>query len=66
MTDPILRDFPERFESERLLIRAPHPGHGAEIREGPIAAERVGGNAESAGRYGIRKTRWASLRNLDR
>jgi RimJ/RimL family protein N-acetyltransferase len=31
MTDPILRDFPEQFESERLLIRAPLPGDGAEI-----------------------------------
>ena len=31
MTDPILRDFPEQFESERLLIRAPFPGDGAEI-----------------------------------
>ena len=31
MTDPILRDFPESFESERLLIRAPLPGDGAPI-----------------------------------
>ncbi len=31
MTDPILRDFPERFESERLLIRGPLPGDGAEV-----------------------------------
>ncbi|MCZ6675711.1 MAG: GNAT family N-acetyltransferase [Candidatus Poribacteria bacterium] len=28
--DPILIDFPESFESERLTIRAPHPGDGAE------------------------------------
>jgi len=31
MTDPILRDFPERFESERLLIRAPLPRDGANV-----------------------------------
>jgi RimJ/RimL family protein N-acetyltransferase len=31
MTDPLLRDFPDRFESERLLIRAPQPGDGVEI-----------------------------------
>ncbi|HUF07376.1 MAG TPA: GNAT family N-acetyltransferase [Candidatus Binatia bacterium] len=31
MTDPILRDFPDRFLSERLLIRAPLPGDGAEV-----------------------------------
>ncbi|MEL7675288.1 MAG: GNAT family protein [Chloroflexota bacterium] len=27
--NPILRDFPDRFETERLLIRAPRPGDGA-------------------------------------
>jgi ribosomal-protein-serine acetyltransferase len=31
MTDPILRDFPEQFESERLLIRAPLPGDGTDV-----------------------------------
>jgi RimJ/RimL family protein N-acetyltransferase len=31
MTEPILRDFSERFESERLLIRSPLPGDGAEV-----------------------------------
>jgi RimJ/RimL family protein N-acetyltransferase len=30
MTVPILRDFPESFQSERLIIRAPRPGDGAE------------------------------------
>jgi RimJ/RimL family protein N-acetyltransferase len=30
MTVPILRDIPESFETERLLIRAPRPGDGAE------------------------------------
>jgi hypothetical protein len=30
MTVPILRDVPESFESERLIIRAPRPGDGAE------------------------------------
>lgn len=28
---PILRDFPEEFETERLTIRAPRPGDGAEM-----------------------------------
>ncbi len=31
MTEPILRDVPDRFESERLLIRMPLPGDGAEV-----------------------------------
>lgn len=31
MNDPILRDFPEQFESERLLIRAPLAGDGADV-----------------------------------
>jgi RimJ/RimL family protein N-acetyltransferase len=31
MTGPIMRDFPDRFESERLLLRAPLPGDGAEV-----------------------------------
>lgn len=29
--NPILRDFPEQIETERLLIRAPLPGDGAEM-----------------------------------
>jgi RimJ/RimL family protein N-acetyltransferase len=28
---PILRDFPDSFETERLLIRSPMPGDGAEV-----------------------------------
>ena len=32
-TSPILRDFPDAFESERLLIRAPRPGDGAAVQE---------------------------------
>jgi RimJ/RimL family protein N-acetyltransferase len=28
---PILLDFPDHFETERLLIRSPRPGDGAEI-----------------------------------
>ncbi len=31
MTDPILQDVPERFESDRLLIRTPLPGDGVEL-----------------------------------
>ena len=30
-TPPILREFPDRFESDRLLIRAPRPGDGAAV-----------------------------------
>ncbi|MDP9475516.1 MAG: GNAT family N-acetyltransferase [Actinomycetota bacterium] len=30
MRPPILKDFPESFETERLLIRAPRPGDGPE------------------------------------
>jgi RimJ/RimL family protein N-acetyltransferase len=33
MTPPILRDIPERFESARLLIRAPSPGDGRVLQE---------------------------------
>jgi hypothetical protein len=28
---PILRDFPDSFETERLLIRSPMPGDGAGV-----------------------------------
>jgi len=28
---PILREVPDRFESERLLIRAPLPGDGPDV-----------------------------------
>ncbi len=31
MTDPILRDVPDAFETERLLLRAPRPGDGPEL-----------------------------------
>jgi RimJ/RimL family protein N-acetyltransferase len=31
MRPPILRDFPDAFETERLLIRSPFPGDGAEV-----------------------------------
>lgn len=30
---PILRDFPDAFESERLLIRSPRPGDGLALNE---------------------------------
>lgn len=33
-TPPILRDFPDEFTSERLLIRAPRAGDGAAVHEG--------------------------------
>lgn len=31
MTDPLLIDFPDRFETERMLIRCPLPGDGEEV-----------------------------------
>jgi RimJ/RimL family protein N-acetyltransferase len=31
MRPPILKDFPERFETKRLLIRSPLPGDGPEM-----------------------------------
>jgi RimJ/RimL family protein N-acetyltransferase len=31
MKPPILRDFPESFETQRLLIRSPRPGDGPEM-----------------------------------
>jgi hypothetical protein len=31
MKPPILMDFPESFETERLLIRSPLPGDGHEL-----------------------------------
>lgn len=33
MTTTIIQQFPESFESERLLIRVPHPGDGVIIHE---------------------------------
>ncbi len=39
MTAPILRDFPHRFESERLLIRCPLPGDGAQLRGRVLEAQ---------------------------
>jgi RimJ/RimL family protein N-acetyltransferase len=33
MLSPILRDFPDSFETERLLIRSPRPGEGAQAYE---------------------------------
>jgi len=32
-TDPILLDFPDQFETERLVIRAPRPGDGRRVNE---------------------------------
>ena len=31
--DPILLDFPDSFETERLLIRSPRPGDGGSLRD---------------------------------
>jgi RimJ/RimL family protein N-acetyltransferase len=32
--DPILKDFPEQFTTERLIIRMPRPGDGKAVYEG--------------------------------
>ena len=37
---PILKDFPDAFETERLLIRSPLPGDGAEVYAA-VAESRV-------------------------
>ncbi|MCB9451270.1 MAG: GNAT family N-acetyltransferase [Anaerolineaceae bacterium] len=34
--NPLLLDFPDSFETERLLIRAPHPGDGRAVNEAVI------------------------------
>ncbi len=34
--DPLLLDFSDRFESERLLLRAPRPGDGQTVYEGVV------------------------------
>jgi RimJ/RimL family protein N-acetyltransferase len=36
MISPILRDFPDAFETERLLIRSPLPGDSAELNAAVI------------------------------
>jgi len=33
MTDPILIDFPDTIETERLIIRSPRPGDGAAVHQ---------------------------------
>ena len=39
MTDPILRDFPYSFETERLLIRGPLPGDGKMVRAAVLESQ---------------------------
>jgi RimJ/RimL family protein N-acetyltransferase len=36
VTTPILRDFPDAFETERLLIRSPMPGDGVALNEAVV------------------------------
>ncbi|GAB4572687.1 MAG: GNAT family N-acetyltransferase [Anaerolineae bacterium] len=36
--NPILRDFPDSFETERLIIRAPRPGDGPALYEAVIGS----------------------------
>ena len=33
VADPVLLDFPDTFESSRLIIRAPRPGDGRRLHE---------------------------------
>ncbi|WP_152392403.1 GNAT family N-acetyltransferase [Paenibacillus guangzhouensis] len=35
---PILLDFPDRFETERLLVRSPQPGDGRAVYEAIVAS----------------------------
>ena len=35
-TNPLLRDFPEQFETERLLIRCPRAGDGAMVHAAAV------------------------------
>ncbi len=37
--NPILLDIPDEFETERLLIRGPHPGDGAAIHAAIVESE---------------------------
>ncbi len=39
MSDPILREFPYSFETERLLIRGPLPGDGRELRTAVLESQ---------------------------
>lgn len=39
MSDPILRDFPYSFETERLLIRGPLPGDGKGVRTAVLESQ---------------------------
>jgi RimJ/RimL family protein N-acetyltransferase len=36
---PIIRDFPNSFETERLLIRSPLPGDGSQVREAVLESQ---------------------------
>jgi len=38
MTAPILLDFPDHIVTERLLVRAPRPGDGAQVHEACVAS----------------------------
>jgi RimJ/RimL family protein N-acetyltransferase len=39
MSDPILRDFPYSFETERLIIRGPLPGDGKRVRTAVLESQ---------------------------
>jgi RimJ/RimL family protein N-acetyltransferase len=39
MSDPILRDFPYSFETERLIIRGPLPGDGKMVRAAVLESQ---------------------------
>ncbi len=53
---PILQEFPDRFESERLLIRAPQPGDGAEVHAAiSESLDELCGAPGTTGDHGIRE-----------
>lgn len=74
--NPILRDFPERFETERLLIRAPLPGDGAEMNRAlheswaelqpwmPWAQGKIPSEAESEARLREARARFLTREDL--
>ena len=48
--EPILLDFPNSFETERLTIRAPRSGDGPEI-DAPVSAFAFGGRRTASAAY---------------
>ena len=74
--NPILRDFPERFETERMVIRCPLPGDGRELNQAlhdswaeltewmPWAQGKIPSEAESEARLREGRARFLSREDL--